>query len=521
MSRLILIFLVLSCLAVVSSAQASEEKKENIWEISEEPGSATKNLPIIFDLDASAGLIFERFDSDHYLSETIQFSTAAEYEATSWLWLNALFDTGYLSYEDGGFVSPDEDADEGTRSASDFFAAGDPIRGISVTTGYSGVTLQLGRIPHSIGEGLVYENYGLGAIARLDGEAQFDFPIRAELSTQMVGSKWSDYSLKNTISSVHLEYDFSHYESIYLLGAYYRERENNFTNVLLTPFYEPRLTHQYVVCAELAVLEAEERLDPQSTMLKEQLKKLCNELESSIENPNDEELSSSAGDLGYLGIGGNLFLLNQLSIRGVLIGMIGSGNTTVLRQEESPEPAPPPLNLDANFRALAGQLEATVVLNDSWEVSWEFFALSGNPTSLRPTRNATMSYTSFIGISPYWAWSGIFFESGLDRDAYSSRAKVAGDYGRGVAGLGPKVNFTEKDLSLELRALGLYALNEAGSPYAAFPTYGIEINAISDWNITRYLKLATEADIFFPGNSYDNTDVAFRVLGFISGQFNL
>ncbi len=496
-------------------AHAKSDEQDSIWKISENPDETRIEIPVIVDLEASAALIFENLDDEGFLSKTIQFAASSEFEATSWLWFNALLDTGHLSYEDSELLSPDEDSIEGTRSALDFFASGDPLREISLTTSYNGISLQLGRIPNSIGDGLIYSNYGFGAIARFDGDIRFDWPILIELSTQMVGSKWSDYSSKHTISSLHLEYELSQYESIYILGANYQEQMNNLTNVIMAPNFEIRQANMAELCDD----------NPNSHSC------LVTSLQLTI--PGNQTLTESTGRLRYIGIGGNMLLSNGLSLRGILIGMFGQAKSSTSlpppvqappENRGSPQPDPRELEnleFDATFRAWATQLRATLVLNDYWEMGWEFFALSGNPTDLAPHPDTQEIYTSFVGISPYWAWSGIFFDSGLNRNAYASKAKAAGVFGRGVAGTGPTLNYTTPTITLELQALGLYALNQASSPFAAYPTYGIELNSIVDWKINRYLGLASEIDVFFPGNSYLDTGTSYRLLGFLNGQFNL
>jgi hypothetical protein len=161
-------------------------------------------------------------------------------------------------------------------------------------------------------------------------------------------------------------------------------------------------------------------------------------------------------------------------------------------------------------------LNGTWSLDERWEVSWLNFGLSGNSNPL--SVSSTNVYNNFIGISPYWGWSGLFFNSGMNRNLYTSQTLSAGVNGHGVIGSGPRINYSTTGLNIETKLLALSALKS--SPESNQSLYGVEWNASAVWSLYSNISLSGEANLLFPGNFFPQNDIAYRVLGYINVQYS-
>ena len=489
-----------------ATAQSVPPPADDIWSIpATEVASTSPLIPLVLDVEGSLGYsvdeIFYDGTSVRTASPSLRLSVAMEVEATSWLWLNLLLDTGYMSVVDGALVNFDQDADSGMVEAHQEVLSGNYARALSLALGQGGIHLQAGRVANSIGEGLVYENYGLGGILTFDLERLQQLPLQVEVSIQAPGDRWSQYSSSSTLSALHLEYEHSYYESLQLFTAYYRERNNQQTykglsGPILEPIYEQILEENDTICSKR----------PES--------RDCILSHTRLSIAEDQEKILTQGDLWYAGLGGNIILFDQINLRANGVLLLGSGESSV-ELPQSFQRATSPVVFGARFSAWATQVDAAVLLSSAWEIALETFALSGNTQSAKP--NTTTGYTGFVGIAPYWAWSSIFFENGLDRNQYETRIISAGDSGRGVFGGGPRLIYSAPSVTLETKLLALSALSARTSSESSF--YGVESNTQVSWDLTPHCWLSGQAHFFFPGNFYDDT-FAYRIQGFLNGRFN-
>ena len=156
----------------------------------------------------------------------------------------------------------------------------------------------------------------------------------------------------------------------------------------------------------------------------------------------NQEMTSSAGQLNYFGFGGNALVLDWLTLNGTVSFLFGTGTTTHSKLTQQGK-AEPHRFLNGIFRGWAMKLDITAVVSQGLHLSWSNFGLSGNDDAL--IINGTNTYTGFVGVTPYWAWSGIFFNSGMNRNLYdASHAVSAGINGRGISGTGPKLYFDQE-----------------------------------------------------------------------------
>jgi hypothetical protein len=488
------------------AAQSTPPPEDDIWSIPPTEGPSTPaRIPLLLDAEGSLGYsVDELFYDDTSVrnaTPSLRLALAMEVEATSWLWLNLLLDTGYMNVVDGALVNFDQDADSGVVEASQEALSGNYARTLSVALGQGGIHLQAGRLANSIGEGLVYENYGLGGILAFDLERLQQLPLQIEVSVQAPGDRWSQYSSSSTLSALRLEYDYSYYESLRLFTAYYRERNNQQTykglsGPILEPVYEQILEENDTICSKR----------PES--------RDCVLSHTRLSIAEDQEKILTQGDLWYAGLGGNIILFDQINLRANGVLLLGSGESSVDLPQNFQQ-ATSPVVFGARFSAWAAQVDAAMLLSPAWEIAWETFGLSGNTQSAKP--NTTTDYTGFVGIAPYWAWSSIFFENGLDRNQYETRIITAGDSGQGVFGSGPRLVYSAPTVTVETKLLALSALSSNASSEGSF--YGVESNTQVSWDLSPQCWISGEAHFFFPGNFFDDT-FAYRMQGFLNGRFN-
>jgi hypothetical protein len=225
------------------------------------------------------------------------------------------------------------------------------------------------------------------------------------------------------------------------------------------------------------------------------------------------------GALGYLGALLQVITVDDAVLRGRLVLSGGRLRLRVpLAEITSPEQVLEGREIEVEVSGLAADAELRHGLSDLVELAGFVFLLSGDTPPLADPSSERPRYRSFIGLAPYWVWSGLFFSGGLAQGLYPNRASAAGVNGRGVFGLGPSVQLAAAPLRGEVRGLLLSStVDPPPAPLGGDSRfYGAEIDWLGEWQALPWLDFALELDLFFPGGFFPSRRVAYLALAMLT-----
>ena len=403
-------------------------------------------------------------------------SVYGEISAADWLLFRGLFDTREI--RDGATLEPPLDGlTINGNPASDELQSGNMLRELSAVIGKNGLTLELGRFRSDVAEGLVYEDFGAGLRVRADLEALGQAPIRAELLLTTVGQSVRDLA-NNQLGAIRVDWMLSPFEYVGVFVAGSRDDNGEISEVVRSAYAETLVGDQ-------------RRLT--SLFLQDQ----------------------GSGSQGYLGVMAQLIVRDEAVLRARLALSGGKIKLRVpLDTITTPDQILDGREITVDVGGLAADAELRFGLSDIAEVAGFAFLLSGDaPPAIDGGR-----YRSFIGLAPFWVWSGLFFSGGLAQGLYPNRASAAGVNGRGVIGFGPALEIDADPWTAEARAVLLGAT--ADPPPAPLGgdsrAYGAELDFRGEWHALPFLRLGSELDLFMPGRFFPSRHVAYLALGIVS-----
>jgi hypothetical protein len=204
--------------------------------------------------------------------------------------------------------------------------------------------------------------------------------------------------------------------------------------------------------------------------------------------------------LAYVGADAQLLPADRLSVRG--IGTVAWGEMTFTTGSSTHNFA---------LSSWAASAEVSYGLTSRMGIGAFTFALSGDLPAVPD--GSTTDYHGFIGIAPYWTWTGLFFSGGISQGLYPGRATAAGVNGHGVAGGGARLDWSGESLYGEVRAASMWALADPPLFGGLRRWYGFEVDGVLEWDVWAWATLAIEADVLWPGGFFPQRDVAFRLIG--------
>ena len=140
--------------------------------------------------------------------------------------------TGEIHYEEGEWLTSRRSSKDDGRTESDGRTVSDELLASgfvreAVMTGYVGpVYLEAGKRMGEVLGGLVYGNYGLGAVASLDFRDPHLGPWSPTFAADMVGEDWTDYAEPNPLLSMRIEWEYD-FESLVFEAAYFNDRNSS------------------------------------------------------------------------------------------------------------------------------------------------------------------------------------------------------------------------------------------------------------------------------------------------------
>jgi hypothetical protein len=398
-------------------------------------------------------------------------AVAAYGEVAPWDWLlfRALFDTREI--RDGDTLEPPvQGVAMNGNPADDEIASGAAFRELSALLGNEELSLEVGRFQAEVAEGLVYRDYGAGLRARADFGAMDVGPVQVEIVLTSIGQRVDELE-NNQLFAVRADWNISPFEYVSAFIAGSEDKNGEISEVLRSAYGENLLEDQQALTA---------------LFLQEQ----------------------GSGSQGYIGVAAHVIAAEGLTMKGRIVLSGGKLNLRVPPEQIiDPEDVLEGEEIQIEVGGFATDLEAHYAL-DSWiDLAGYAFLLSGDA----PPQRDGKRYRSFIGLAPYWTWTGLFFSGGLNSGLYPNRASAAGINGRGVFGFGPGIELTSDEISAESRAMVL--TSTADPPEAPLGgssrLYGVELDVLVEWQPYRWLSLGAEVDLLVPGTFFAYRELAY------------
>ena len=439
----------------------------------------------------------------NHLYGSAALGLAAEWEVNRWFLLRGTMDSGELRLGET-LQPPLSGLTSNARTFEEAAVSSLFVRELSATLLLGGTSTELGRRRLSVGRGLVYDDFGTGVSFSATLES-LDLPAwRLRAAALLVGETTDAFVTPSPLLVMRADYELSFVESAGIFGAIYLERGAALHDILASAMAERWLVHgpPRTLCAAHTAQQILGASSLESTCLDFSLDNLFSALEP------------AAGEIGYLGFDASLLPLEHLSVRAT--GVLSMGQLSVTL----------PSGVDARYHLLgyAVDLESHYDLGStlSWpldvDVGLTVLILSGDDL---PTLDASLqsNYGAFVGVAPYWVWTGLFFSGGLSQGFFAGRATPAGVNGHGVIGVLPSIEIGGEYGFVQAKVAWLRAL--VPSPPAPLggqgSTYGIELDITGtvypglDW-----VAIKGELDLFWPGSYFPRGDLAYRALVWLS-----
>ncbi|MGD8858889.1 MAG: hypothetical protein PVI30_02690 [Myxococcales bacterium] len=400
----------------------------------------------------------------------------AEVSPWDWLLFRALLDTREIRA--GSTLQPPlEGLAINGNQAEDELGSNAVLRELSVMIAHGAMTVEVGRFLSDVAEGMVYRDYGAGVRVRVDLQEAGQGPFEAEVLLTSVGQRVEELD-NNGLAALRLDWNLDLFQHVSLLMAVSEDENGEISEVLRSAYAEN-------------LLESQQALN--SLFL--------------------QDLGS--GNVGYLGAMGHFITPNHATIDTRLVLMRGKFDLSVpLEVIATPDDVLEGRDISLDVSGFA--LDATVRfrLTDELDLAGHAFVLSGDTP---PTADGG-EYNTFIGLAPYWVWTGLFFSGGINQLFLPSRSASAGINGRGVFGFGPALEARTDDLRGEARTIALSAsVDPPGAPVGGDGRgYGVELDLFGEWQATPWLSLGAELDLLLPGKFFPQSEPAYLAITMVT-----
>lgn len=359
----------------------------------------------------------------------------------------------------------------GGRPADDFLASGAWVRELVLTANFSPVRLAVGRDRLDVGDHLAYFDYATGAFATLDKN-----PFHAQLSVVAIGHTREELQTPSPLVAWRADYDFLPFQTLSFFAATFVERSGILRDALQSVTAERII---YYLRPQRVQTNLDVAFDP---------------------------THQSRGNLSYLGVSTHLVPWDHLTLRATALTSFGRLDVETASRI-----------IHLRLLSYAAQVQTIYSLWQIVDLGVTGVLMSGDEApQLFDNNNA--NYRGFVGLAPYWTWTGLFFSGGINQGLYPARAQVAGVNGHGVVAAGPVVSANPSFGFCELRLVYLQAL--AAPPPLPYQgngwVYGVELDLYARWDINRWLGLSAEIDVLWPGNYFPSQKTAYRGLGYIN-----
>jgi hypothetical protein len=332
---------------------------------------------------------------------------------------------------------------------------------------------RLGRQRLRVGDGFVYDDWGLGLDVDLDVGA-FGPPLAFSASVFYPSRAWpSGSAWKYPAVAATAEWTPSLGEWVGLWGAWSSDSTGDAAAIL----------QQGLVENDVAELQ---RTSPGSAAYRAASRRMANLLTAP---------SRGSSSLGWVGASGRLELSSWSEVRftaGVAFGTVGAYASTAL--------AATPIDVPTSGWLLSGRFVAQP--GAGFTVSPFFIWLTGgSPPSTQQILSGSGSWGGFLAISPYITATNLFFQGGISESYADRQASASGVNARGVVAPGLEVRWSRGSLDATVKAAWIWA--DEPSAFGG-SSYGPELDLNLSWSPWGWLSVLAEADVlalgsFFPG----------------------
>ena len=349
--------------------------------------------------------------------------------------------------------------------------------------------LRGGRLATDIGNGLVYNDFGLGGKVLMDLERLRDTPLRLSAQAVLPTRSWTS-GLSSPLVELRADYVFSSFlslvEYVGLTVSYFHDADDNFGTLL-----EPGIQ-------ELTV----KMLSGNNTPL----------IHEAVAGLLGTPLGSEA-HIAWIGLSGNK-LLGDLQLSGTVLLEVGHLRVDNPRQvlaqasqkldwQKISEPVrqtitktleqfvPTDKTLEKDTLGWAMDLQAQYLITEELSLGGFFLYLSGNDNLFLGQKDDT--YNSFLSVVPHITHTNLFFSGGMNETFSGRQAATAGINGRGVIAFGPNLAWQITDqISTGVKTAALFSQVESiyGGNF-----YGFEADVEGSWEIFEFLRISLEYDL--------------------------
>ena len=438
----------------------------------------------LWDIDA----LFSTGDLRHFPSGLL--GLRLELEVARGLAIRLQTDTGLLA-PGASLLSPiDEAVASDGQSIGQNAASLAWVRELALRFDRKGWSLDIGRRYSVLAEGLIHENYSTGLSVTYQKQGW-----RAQTVALLWGNSLNELGTLSPIAWLELSRELSFFEEVSIFGAVFVDRREALRETLRSE-------------------TAEGLLSATGAQLAQQLG-LCG-----LYQQEDE----SRGTLGFVGASTRLLPARGLSVRAS--AALSFGQSEMRYEERDPELCGLSITpTNAYWRnneirsrqhlAGAALLRLNQGLGTHFGLGLTAFALSGDNPSVQS------HFGAFVGTSPFWNYTGLFFNGGIQQNLYPGSTQAAGVNGHGVVGGGPSVEFSIEGLLAELRTAALWAMTPSPLSNSNGRFYGFETDLSIEWQATPWLRLSSEVDVLALGNFFSGADLAVRAVGQVDVHWSL
>ncbi|MCB9555738.1 MAG: hypothetical protein H6707_06505 [Deltaproteobacteria bacterium] len=327
--------------------------------------------------------------------------------------------------------------------------------------------IEVGRRAARIANGLIFNDYGLAIDGTLDLELKDIAPLR--FGAQLVfPSRNFERGYRSPLVELRVNWVLSFLESVGLLFAYFRDGEDNFSDLYqgwVTELAQGRFTQ----------MSAQDHIDEFAAAL--------------------SAFPRSVGQIFWFGVRGNK-LLGDFLLSGTALlsfGKIELFDMELLsRQLRLTE-------IELTTLGFAVDLSARYLITDELSIGLWFLMLSGEANPLLAGQTPGNRYGSFISVVPYLTHTNIFFSGGLNETFNGRSSSSSGINARGVIASGLRATWDPKDFELSFNAAALLS-DQPSIGRSRF--YGVEFDMQARYEVTKWLNLAAEYDVLLPGDFF-------------------
>jgi hypothetical protein len=340
---------------------------------------------------------------------------------------------------------------------------------------------RLGRQRLRVGDGFVYDDWGLGLDVDLDVGA-FGPPFAFSASVFYPSRAWpSGSDWKYPVVSATAEWTPSLGEWVGLWGAWSSDANGDAASIL----------QQGLIENDVVELQ---RTTPGSVAYRAASRRMANLLTAP---------TRGSSSLGWIGASGRLELSSWSEVKftaGVAFGTVGTFGSTAV--------AATPVDVPTVGWLLSGRL--VVQPGSGFTICPFFIWLTGDASpSTQQILAGSGSWGGFLAISPYITATNLFFQGGISESYADRQASASGVNARGVVAPGVEVRWSRGPFEATVKAAWLWADEPSALGGAS---YGPEVDLNLAWSPWRWLAVLAEADVLAMGNFFPGQGVARKFI---------